>query len=415
MATTRVSHFELDWWVVQKRGVYLTAFAILLCVLFAAGALYVWKYGNPFRNVAMKVDAPPGARFLSFEGDVRVIRAATRQVVSANNDLQLYPGDTVQTQTDGRARISMADGSTVVVRPNSTIIIRDNESGEDGKRSNVRVVVDSGQMFVSTAEQSDESKNVVETPKTKNQITGQSAASFGVNPGGSEEIRVNRGLVQSASSNGDGVALHGGEYVAVNQSGAISKPQRLLDVPQPSQPQDMEKVSVSSTGAATVQLRWQKPQAGIPANYRVEIATSPFFVREGIVVERDQLMLPQFNVSDLRPGAYFWRVRATTTSGQTSDWSEPLKFIVIVRGANSTTVQVSNLNAVHLGGNVFLINGSVSAGASIRVLGREASATGEGTFQVQITVPPGTREVTLQASDQQGNISSYRVPLNRSS
>jgi FecR protein len=415
MATTRVSHFELDWWIVQKRGVYLTAFAILVCVVFAAGALYVWKYGNPLRNVAMKVDAPPGARFLSFEGDVRVIRAATRQVVSANNDLQLYPGDTVQTQTDGRARISMADGSTVVVRPNSTIIIRDNESAEDGKRSNVRVVVDSGQMFVSTAEQSDENKNVVETPKTKNQITGQSAASFGVNPGGSEEIRVNRGLVQSASSNGDGVALRGGEYVAVNQSGTISKPQRLLDVPQPSQPQDMEKIAVSSAGSATVQLRWQKPQAGIPANYRVEVATSPFFVREGIVVERDQLMLPQFNVSDLRPGSYFWRVRATATSGQTSDWSEPLKFIVIARGGSSATVQVSNLNAVHLGGNVFLINGSVSAGATIRVLGREASATGEGTFQVQITVPPETREVTLQASDQQGNVSSYRVPLNRSS
>src|SRR2546421_10647513 len=122
MATTRVSHFELDWWVVQKRGVYLTAFMILLCALFASGALYVWKYGNPFRNVAMRVDAPPGARFLSFEGDVRVIRAATRQVVSASNDLQLCPGDTAQTQTDGRARISMAERSTVGVRPTSTFM-----------------------------------------------------------------------------------------------------------------------------------------------------------------------------------------------------------------------------------------------------------------------------------------------------
>lgn len=415
MATTKVSHFEFDWWIVQKRGVYLTAFVILLCALLASGALYVWKYGNPFRNVAMKADAPAGARFLSFEGDVRVIRTATRQIVSANNDLQLYPGDTVQTQTDGRARISMADGSTVVVRPNSTIIIRDNESAEDGKRSNVRVVVDSGQMFVSTAEQTDENKNVVETPKTKNQITGQSAASFGVNPGGTEEIRVNRGLVQSANRNGDGVALRGGEYVAVNQSGAISKPQRLLDVPQPSQPQDMEKISASNSGSATVPLRWQKPQAGVPAYYRVEVATSPFFVREGIVVERDQLMLPQFNVTDLRPGSYFWRVRATAGSGQTSDWSEPLKFIVTTRSANVSSVQVSNLTAVHLGGNVFLINGSTSATASIRVLGREASATGDGTFQVQITVPPGTREVTLLATDPQGNTTSYKVTLTRTS
>jgi hypothetical protein len=415
MAPTKVSHFQLDWWVVQKRGVYRTAFALVLCVVAAGVALYVWKYGNPFRNVAMKIEAPAGARFQSFEGDVRVIRAATRQIVSANNDLQLYPGDTVQTQADGRARISMADGSTVVVRPNSTIIIRDNESAEDGKRSNVRVVVDSGQMFVSTTEQTDESRNVVETPKTKNQITGQSAASFGVNAGGTEEIRVNRGLVQSTNRNGEGVALHGGEYVAVNQSGAISKPQRLLDVPQPSQPQDMEKISAANTGSATVPLRWQKPQSGVPSYYRVEVATSPFFVREGIVVERDQLMLPQFNVTDLRPGSYFWRVRATAASGQASDWSEPQKFIVTARGVNVTAVAVSNLNAVHLGGNVFLINGATSAGASIRVQGREASATGDGTFQVQITVPPGTREVTLQASDPQGNTSSYRVTLTRTS
>lgn len=415
MANTKVSHFELDWWVVQKRGVYLMAFGFVLCTLIGGGTLYVWKYGLPFRSVAVKVDAPAGARFLSFEGDVRVIRAATRQNVMANNDLQLYPGDTVQTQADGRARISMADGSTVVVRPNSTIIIRDNESAEDGKRSSVRVVVDSGQMSVSTAEQTDENRNVVETPKTKNQITSQSAASFGVNSGGTEEIRVNRGLVQSTNGNGEGVALHGGEYVAVNQSGAISKPQRLLDVPQPSQPQDMEKISVSGNGSAMVPLRWQKPQSGMPSSYAVSVATSPFFVREGVVLERDQLMLPQFNVADLRPGAYFWRVRATAASGQTSDWSEPQKFIVVSRGGNLATVHVSNLNAVHLGGNVFLINGATTAGASLRVLGREASPTGDGTFQIQITVPPGTREVTLQASDPQGNTTSYRVSLNRTS
>src|SRR3989449_5880035 len=275
MATTRVSHFELDWWVVQKRGAYFTAFVILLCALFASGALYVWKYGNPFRNVAMRVDAPPGARFLSFEGDVRVIRAATRQVVSANNDLQLYPGDTVQTQTDGRARISMADGSTVVVRPNSTIIIRDNESADNGRRSNVHVVVDSGQMLVRTSEQSEDNKNVIETPKTQNQIGGQTAASFGVAPEGTEEIRVNSGSVESVNRNGERATLRGGEYVSVNQSGTMSRPQRLLDVPQPLQPRDLERILVSGNGSATVALRWQKPQSGLPSYYRIDVATSP--------------------------------------------------------------------------------------------------------------------------------------------
>ncbi|MFN2576667.1 MAG: FecR domain-containing protein [Pyrinomonadaceae bacterium] len=412
---TRVNQFELDWWVIQKRAVYVALLVLVLCVMAAGGALYVWKYGNPLKNAVLKSDAPAGARFMSFEGDVRVIRSATRQVVAANNDIQLYPGDTVQTQADGRARISMADGSTVVVRPNSTIIIRDNESAENGKRSSVHVVVDSGQMQVRTSEQSEDNKNVIETPKTQNQIGGQTAASFGVAPEGTEEIRVNSGAVQSANRLGEKQTLQGGEYASVNQAGAISKPQRLLEVPQPVQPHDMEKIASSGSGSATVPLRWQKPQSGAAAFYRIEVATSPFFVAEGKVIERDQISATQFNATDLRPGSYFWRVRATSASAQTSDWSEPLKFFVTSSGAGVSAVSVSNLVAVHLGGNIYLIRGSASSGVAIRVSGRETLTSSDGSFQLQITAPSNAREVIVQASDSQGNTSNYRIALSRTS
>ena len=351
---------------------------------------------------------------MSFEGDVRVIRSATRQVVVANNDIQLYPGDTVQTQADGRARINMADGSTVVVRPNSTIIIRDNASAEDGKRGNVHVVVDSGQMLVRTQQQTEGAQNVIETPKTQNKIGGQTAASFGVNPEGTEEIRVNSGSVESVNRTGERTSLQGGDYVSVNQSGTVSKPQRLLDVPQPLQPRDLEKILTGGNASATVALHWQKPQSGVPSYYRVEVATSPFFVPGGKVIERDQLVVTQFSASDLRPGAYFWHVRAVASSGQTSDWSEPLKFIVTTQGASVAAVPVSNLTAVYLGGNVYLIRGTTSPGTSVRVSGREATAASDGVFQVQISAAPGTREVSVQASDSQGNSSQYRVSLSRS-
>jgi len=412
---TKVSHFEIDWWVIQKRAVYIAVLILVLCVIAAGAGLYVWKYGNPLKNVALHSDPLAGARFMSFEGDVRVIRASTRQVVVANSDVQLYPGDTVQTQADGRARISMADGSTVVVRPNSTIIIRDNASAEDGKRSNVHVVVDSGQMLVRTPQQSEDNKNVIETPKTQNQISGQTQASFGVNPEGTEEIRVNSGAVDSANRAGERVSLQGGEYISVNQSGTVSKPQRLLDVPQPLQPHDLEKILTGGGGSATVALRWQKPQSGVPAYYRVEVATSPFFVPAGKVIERDQLVVTQFSASDLRPGAYFWRIRATASSGQTSDWSEPLKFLVATQGANMSAVPVTNLTAVYLGGNVYIIRGTTSPGASVHVSGREATALGDGSFQVQISAQPGIREVTIEASDGQGNSTRYHVALTSSS
>ncbi len=409
---SKVSHFDLEWWVIQKRAIYVAALVLSLGAIAGGAALFVWKYGNPLKNVATTTESLAGARFMSFEGDVRVIRASTRQVVVANSDIQLYPGDTVQTQTDGRARISMADGSTVVVRPNSTIIIRDNAKAADGKRSNVHVVVDSGQMLVRTQEQSEDNKNVIETPKTQNQISGQTAASFGVNPEGTEEIRVNSGAVESINRRGERMSLKGGDYVSVNQSGTLSKPQKLLDVPQPLQPRDLEKIPASS-GSAAVPLRWQRPQSGTPAYYRVEVATSPFFVSEGKVIERDQLVVTQFIASDLRPGAYFWRIRATAASGQTSEWTEPLKFIVVTEGASLAVVPVSNLSALHLGGNVYLIRGTTSSGATVLISGREAVATADGRFQVQIVAPAGTQEVLLQASDLQGNRSQYRVTLNR--
>src|SRR4029453_14487624 len=296
--------FAFDWWIIQKRFVYLVIAIFLLCGIAAGGALYVWKYGNPLKHIA-EVKNPAGARFISFEGDVRVVRAATRETLAATTETELYPGDTVQTQASGRARISLADGSTLVVKPNSTVIVRDNARADDGKRSNVHVVVNSGQMYVKTEEQAEGATNVVETPKTKNKMGEQTGVSFGVNPEGTEEIRVNAGVIETTNGAGDKTAIHGGEYVSVNNSGRLSAPQKLLDVPLPSEPRAPQKVFAGGNGSASLLLKWQRPQSGAAAFYRVEVATSPFFVADGKVIERDQLAATEFGASDLRPGVYF--------------------------------------------------------------------------------------------------------------
>lgn len=399
-----------DWWVVQKRTIYLGMAVLIVLLLSGGAALYVWKFGNPLKNVGTQVNNSAGARFISFEGDVRVIRAATRQTISASSDTELYPGDTVQTQATGRAKIGMADGSTLLVRPNSIIIVRDNASAQDGKKTNVHVVVDSGQMFVRTEQLPEGTNNVVETPKTKNKLGEQTGASFGVNPEGTEEIRVNLGAVETTNQAGEKTNLRGGEYVSVNPSGTVSRPQKLLDVPLPSEPRDLDKVFVGGNGSANIALRWLRPQSGSPAFYRVEVATSPFFVADGKVIERDQLAATEFNASDLRPGVYFWRVRATAQSGQTSDWSDPKKFVVVAKGAASQ-VPVSNLSSELLGGNIYLIRGRAEPGTTIRAGGRESLVSTDRRFQIQITASPGTSEVTVEAQDVQGNSSSYSVPL----
>jgi hypothetical protein len=408
--STKTRRFDFDWWVIQKRALYLLVAFFILCGLAAGGALYVWKYGNPLRNVGTGVKPPSGARFISFEGDVRVIRSATRETVVPGADTELYPGDTVQTQASGRARVSMADGSTLVVRPNSTIIVRDNATDDDGKKTNVHVVVDSGQMSVRTEQQPEGATNVVETPKQSSKVGGQTEASFGVNPEGTEEIRINQGAIETTNQAGEKQTLRGGEYVAINPSGTISRPQKLLDVPSPSEPRDLEKVLVGGGGSANISLKWLRPPSGTAAFYRVEVATSPFFVADGKVIERDQLASTEFTASDLRPGVYFWRVRASASSGQTSDWSEPKKFIVVTRGTGSR-VPVTSLEAELLGGTIYLVRGRAEPGTTIRVAGRETIVPAEGSFQLQVTASAGTDEITIDAEDSRGNVTPYRLSL----
>lgn len=408
MATTS-RRYVFDWWVIEKRTIYLIITLVILCGLAAGGALYVWKYGNPLKNVGVAEKPASGARFISFEGDVRVIRSATRETIIPGADTELYPGDTVQTQATGRARVSMADGSTLVVRPNSTIIVRDNTSEHDGKKTNVHVVVDSGQMFVRT-ELLPQGNNIVETPKTTNQMGAQTGASFSVNPEGTEEIRVNTGEIVNTNRAGDKTTFHGGEYFAVNPSGMVSRPQKLLDVPLASEPRDLARVYVGGNSAANIALKWLRPQSGSAAFYRVEVATSPFFVADGKVIERDQLASTEFTASDLRPGVYFWRVRAIASTGQTSDWSEPRKFIIATRGSG-TRVAVSDLAAEYLGGRIYLIRGRSEPGTTIRIAGRETIVPAEGSFQLQITAPPRSQELEVDADDPRGNTTSYRLSL----
>lgn len=406
---TKHGRFDMDWWIVQKRQIYIIIAALVLAALAVGGWLYFSKYGNPFSSPKTAADVPEGARIASFEGDVRVIRATTRETLPASLKTQLYPGDTVQTQSDGRARITLADGSSLVIRPNSTVIIRDNTSGEGGQK-NVRVKVDTGQINVRTEQQPEGTFNVVETNQTQSRLASETASTFNVNPDKTAEIRVQSGQLETTTSDGDKTIIRSNEYVSVNPAGTISQRERLLEIPQPAGPRNLERVATGQSGAANVTLRWQRPLSGTAAHYRVEVASSPFFVPAGKVIERDQLASSEFNASDLRPGDYFWRVRATARSGQASDWSEPQKFTVVSQGTGGS-LSFSDVVTEYVGGQIYVIRGRTQPGTTVSSMGREILSDSGGSFRLQITAPEGAREVTIEAHDQQGNRSRHTVQL----
>src|ERR1051325_2681959 len=230
---TRVSRFDADWWVVQKRFIYLAIILACLALLAGGVGLYVWAYGLPFKGSPEDSASAAGARFVSLAGGVKVVRANTRETLQARADTRLFPGDIVQTQEDGRARITLADGSNLFVKPNSVVTIAENTAAEGGKQTKVRVKVDSGQINVRTEQQNEGAQNIVGTHLTESRIAPETDASFHVREDKTEAIRVGQGAVETSTSGGDTTTLRAGEYAAVNQQGAIAQREKLLAAPVP--------------------------------------------------------------------------------------------------------------------------------------------------------------------------------------
>src|SRR5438034_4684615 len=224
--------FYIEWWNIRKSTIN-TLVAVVLLAIFAGGFSWWASRNNWFAGPPEAEFPTDSARIVSFEGDVRVTRASTRETIVVTRETYVAAGDTIQTQSDGRAVLRMIDGSVYTVRPNSTVVVRDNSSLFGGK--NVRVSLDDGQLNVKTDQQPANSQNVVEVAESENKLMPQTDASFNADAqtnGG--EIRITRGGVETTLG-GQTTVIHENEFASVND-GQISSRERLLEPPHQSSP-----------------------------------------------------------------------------------------------------------------------------------------------------------------------------------
>jgi hypothetical protein len=398
-------NYYVDWWRIKKSSVYMLIGTILFIGAVIGGVWWVAKNDWFLEEYAASNAPKDSARISLFEGDVRVIRASTRETEKVTKDTFLFAGDTIQTQADGKAQIRMIDGSTLTVRPNSTVVIRDSNSIFGG--TNVRVALDTGQINVKTLDQNETSNNIVEVKETENKIQSQTDASFGVNPNNNGgEIRISRGGVETTVG-GEKTVLKDGEFASIN-NGKLSPKERLHEPPKLISPPNLEQFLAASNGTSDATFRWQKSDTNTNFTFRLEVASSPFFIADTMLIQRDSLTSPSFSLANINPGVYYWRVRGTAASGQVTEWSEPWRFMVVKREGNEA-LTANEWQVESLGGKVYIISGKTNPGVTVRVLGRETFAAGDGTFKMQVS--SSTAEATIEIGDEHGNRNRYVLSL----
>ncbi len=401
--------FYVDWWNIKKSTVYGTIGIIVFIAAIVGGGWWLWKNEGAFTNPQPDEGPKDAARLVFFEGEVRVIRASTRETILVTKEIFVSAGDTVQTQADGRARIQMIDGSVLSIRPNSTVVIRNSTSIFGG--TNVRVALDQGQVNVRTQDQPSGTQNVVEVRESENYVNPETDASFNINEktnGG--EIRISRGSVETKIGDKKTI-IKENEFAAVS-GGKIATRENLVNPPNLGSPPSNEQIMSSANGSADVSFRWEKAGGIAPSSFNLQIAKSPFFMPDSMILVRDSLNAVNFTLGGIAPGTYYWRVRSNTNAGQVSDWSEPGKFTV-VRRASGSEITASDWKVENLGGRVYLVGGKTKPGATVRISGRETFATGDGSFQLQIS--SGSSQIIVEINDDRGNRSRYNLSLNSAS
>src|SRR4030095_11825213 len=215
---------------------------------------------------------------------------------------------------DGRAVVQMIDQSIYSVRPNSTVVIRDSSSIFGG--TNVRVALDDGQINVRTDDQPENTQNVVEMMDSETQLKSQTDASFNADAYAKDgEIRISRGSVET-SVGGERSTLNANEFAAVN-GGQITAREKLLLPPKPISPGNMSQVVDASGRGVTMAFTWQDESSIPVASYYIQIARSPYFSPDSMLVDRGAVTAHDFRLAGLQPGIYYWRVKTTPRAPQT--------------------------------------------------------------------------------------------------
>lgn len=403
MSDNKFHKFYVDWFNIRKSSIYAVTAMILFFGIVFGGAWLIFK-SDWLNKVGENQEIPKdAAELITYEGDVRIIRAATRETIVVTRPTYVSAGDTIQTQNDGRAQIKMIDGSILYIRPDSTLVIRDSSSIFGG--TDVRVTLDDGQINVRTQNQTENTQNIVELNESENRLLSQTDASFKTGEQGGE-IRVSRGNVET-NVGGQKNVLQGDEFAAIN-NGKIAAKEKLLSPPKLLAPTSSDQLQASSRGSADASFRWQNTESIAIAKYHLQVSSSPFFAADSMIVERDSLNGAGFTFGNLAPGIYYWRVQAAAASGQMSEWSEPQKFTVIKNAANKA-IDANEWRVERMGGNIYRIYGRSQPGTTVRSAGRETFAAADGSFVLQISASSG--ETRVDISDDKGNRSGFVISL----
>ncbi len=411
----KVPRVEVYWTAVTYKTVILCA-VLFLAVIF--GGVYIAK-PDLYSMVVNKIDKavsnpevdPVGsdqkrAKFVNLEGRVQVKKVNSVQWVEASLSMSLDKGDLVQTGSDSDARITFADGTIYLVKPDTLVTVEENAT-DNTRPTSVAVRINTGAVDLATPNwSSPDSKAAVRAEDATAQLHSNSRAAVKSDP----ELKESEVVVSSGSAQ----VQRGRETIEVGQyekatiprTGAIQK-SIVLAPPDLIEPLNLAPIIVENPKSATIHFEWKPVQDA--ASYTLRVSTTAMFTKT--VVDKKNITGTGVDVSGLDTGDYFWNVVATDAKKQSSELGEIRKFTLVAQGKSQE--MVLELDGPQLHGRVVEIIGRTEPGAALIVNGQPVpNIAPDGTFRhFTEALEPGQHTISIIGSNRRGGTAIKQVPI----
>jgi hypothetical protein len=243
---------------------------------------------------------PKAARIVASHGEVALIRGGKTETLTTA--ATIISGDTLRSGSDGSATVEFADGSQLLLQPNSEIVMDSLGSFDATGMVDTSVRIKKGRVENRVAPQKPESRYRIITPAAVAAVRGTEFRAGGDNDGSLMRNEVLEGKIAVTGSGVTREVPTG--YGTVAESGKPpTEPQPLPSAP------DLSGLSKRGSQAG-ITLRW--PAVDGAVHYRAQLAPDERFT----VLLKDELLAGnQLTWSGLPPADYTLRVRAINAPG----------------------------------------------------------------------------------------------------
>jgi FecR protein len=411
----KINRVEVYWHTVRYRTVILYALVIAAIIFSATYLVFPDTSSKLLERIADKI-APRDtgvatisarqARFVNLDGKVQIKKNNSVQWVNADYQLTLDKGDTIQTGTDGVARIAFADGTTYTVKSDTYVTVEDNNVAED-HATKVGVHISSGQVDLATG--------TWEVPGSKAEVSFENAvASLRSNTHAAVRSDPTTKEQEITVASGSAELTRGNEHLDIAQweratfatgSATITKSE-VLAPPELLEPLNLQPLIVADTKKDPVHFAWKAVNTA--KMYEFQVSTTAMFNH---VVFDKKTAGTTLDVTGLDPGDYFWHVRAIDEKNNSSDAGDALKFTLVTQSkAQEMLLEVDD---TELHGNNVEVIGRTEPGAALMINGAQvADIKQDGRFRY-FTAPMtrGSHDIVITGQNRRGGTAIKHVTV----